>query len=82
MSTFVTNMSTISIEPKRGLFPYAIHLRHSDRVFGIAQQLLRCGFSVHGRKFNPANIKAVKVTTPDGQTVAITPKATKRAKAG
>lgn len=82
MSTIVTNMSTISIEPKRGLFPYAIHLRHSDRVFGIAQQLLRCGFTVEGKKFNPANIKAVTVTTPDGQTTAITAKVAKRAKAG
>ncbi len=77
MSTIVTNMSTISILPKRGLFPYAIHMRHSDRVFGIARRLMVCGFSVHGKKFNPANIKAVTVTTPDGQTTAITAKVAK-----
>lgn len=68
----VTNMSTIAIEPKKGLFPYAIHMRHSDRVFGIARRLKKCGFSVNGKKFNPKNIRTITVTTPDGRIVGIT----------
>lgn len=69
-------MFTISIVPKRGLFPYAIHMRDGSAAIRAARQLAKHGFAVHSapnsgdvrnpkpKRFNAANIRSVTVTGP------------------